>query len=44
VDVSWHDNVGAPMRGDYQRMVGIANEGAVGLGLQGYGRDVALGL
>lgn len=25
---SWHDNVGAPMRGDYTRIVGIANEGA----------------
>lgn len=29
---SWHDNVGAPMRNDYQRMVGIANEGARELG------------
>src|SRR5437867_1856033 len=25
---SWHDNVGAPMRADYARLVGIANEGA----------------
>ncbi|RYD47129.1 MAG: peptidase M2 family protein, partial [Sphingomonadales bacterium] len=30
--VSWHDNVGAPMRGDYAKMVGIANEGAKELG------------
>ncbi|MBX3564961.1 MAG: M2 family metallopeptidase [Sphingomonas sp.] len=30
--VSWHDQVGAPMRGDYARMVGIANEGAKELG------------
>ncbi|HEX8302187.1 M2 family metallopeptidase [Sphingomonas sp.] len=29
---SWHDNVGAPMRGDYARMVGIANEGSKELG------------
>jgi peptidyl-dipeptidase A len=29
---SWHDNVGAPMRGDYAKMVGIANEGAKDLG------------
>ena len=29
---SWHDNVGAPMRGDYSQVVGIANEGARGLG------------
>ena len=29
---SWHDNVGAPMRGDYARMVGIANQGATQLG------------
>lgn len=35
--VSWHDNVGAPMRGDYQRMVSIANEGAVGLGYKDTG-------
>ena len=26
--VSWHDNVGAPMKDDYAKMVGIANEGA----------------
>ncbi len=35
--VSWHDNVGAPMRSDYQRMVSIANEGAVGLGYKDTG-------
>ncbi len=29
---SWHDNVGAPMRADYQRMVEIANQGAKELG------------
>lgn len=29
---SWHDNVGAPMRGDYARMATLANEGAKGLG------------
>ncbi|KRA83122.1 M2 family metallopeptidase [Altererythrobacter sp. Root672] len=29
---SWHDNVGAPMRDDYARMVTIANEGAEELG------------
>jgi peptidyl-dipeptidase A len=29
---SWHDNVGAPMRADYTRLVGIANEGAKELG------------
>ncbi|MGV3731461.1 MAG: M2 family metallopeptidase [Sphingopyxis sp.] len=29
---SWHDNVGAPMKQDYVRMVGIANEGAKELG------------
>ncbi|MBX3579626.1 MAG: M2 family metallopeptidase [Rhizobiaceae bacterium] len=29
---SWHDTVGAPMKADYQRMVEIANEGAVELG------------
>jgi peptidyl-dipeptidase A len=26
--VSWHDNVGAPMRGDYAKMASIANAGA----------------
>ena len=29
---SWHDNVGAPMRGDYARSVGLMNEGARELG------------
>jgi peptidyl-dipeptidase A len=29
---SWHDNVGAPMKKDYARLVGIANEGAKELG------------
>ncbi|KMS60394.1 peptidyl-dipeptidase A [Novosphingobium barchaimii LL02] len=29
---SWHDNVGKPMKGDYVKMVGIANEGARELG------------
>jgi peptidyl-dipeptidase A len=35
--VSWHDNVGAPMRKDFQEMVGIANEGAVELGFSDVG-------
>jgi len=30
--VSWHDNVGAPMRSDYQKMAALSNEGAKGLG------------
>ncbi len=30
--VSWHTNVGGPMRDDYSRMVEIANEGAAELG------------
>ncbi|MCX8476694.1 MAG: M2 family metallopeptidase [Sphingomonas sp.] len=30
--VSWHDQVGAPMRGDYAKIVGIANQGATDLG------------
>jgi len=29
---SWHDSVGKPMKGDYARMVAIANEGARELG------------
>ena len=29
---SWHDNVGKPMKGDYAKMVAIANEGARELG------------
>jgi peptidyl-dipeptidase A len=34
---SWHDNVGAPMRGDYRRMTDIANEGARELGFRDTG-------
>jgi len=34
---SWHNNVGAPMRGDYQRMVDIANRGARELGYRDLG-------
>ena len=34
---SWHDNVGAPMRDDYRRMIGIANEGAKELGFADLG-------
>ena len=34
---SWHDNVGAPMRGDYQRMISIANEGSKELGFADLG-------
>ncbi|WP_333571767.1 M2 family metallopeptidase [Sphingomonas sp.] len=30
--VSWNDNVGAPMRPDYTKLVGIANQGAKELG------------
>ena len=30
--VSWHDNVGAPMRADYAKLVGLANEGSKELG------------
>ncbi|MFM5914223.1 MAG: M2 family metallopeptidase, partial [Chakrabartia godavariana] len=29
---SWHDNVGSPMRGDYAKLVEIANQGAKDLG------------
>ncbi len=35
--VSWHDNVGAPMRGDYARLAGIANKGAAELGFKNVG-------
>ncbi|KQX21582.1 MULTISPECIES: M2 family metallopeptidase [unclassified Sphingomonas] len=35
--VSWHDNVGKPMRGDYAKLVEIANKGAVDLGYQDLG-------
>ncbi|QYJ06298.1 M2 family metallopeptidase [Qipengyuania flava] len=34
---SWHDNVGAPMREDYQRMIAIAGEGAEELGFDDLG-------
>ena len=34
---SWHNNVGAPMRTDYQRMIAIANEGAQELGFDDLG-------
>ena len=34
---SWHSNVGAPMKGDYERMVAIANEGARELGFSDVG-------
>ncbi|ALE16693.1 Peptidyl-dipeptidase A precursor [Altererythrobacter epoxidivorans] len=34
---SWHDNVGAPMKDDYARMVSIANEGAKELGFADLG-------
>lgn len=35
--VSWHDNVGAPMRDDYTRMVALSNEGARELGFKDLG-------
>jgi peptidyl-dipeptidase A len=34
---SWHDNVGAPMKDDYSRMVAIANDGAKELGFSDVG-------
>lgn len=34
---SWHDNVGAPARDDYTRVVGIANQGARELGYKDVG-------
>lgn len=34
---SWHDQVGAPMKDDYARMVAIANEGAKELGFADVG-------
>ncbi|MBY6217521.1 M2 family metallopeptidase [Qipengyuania aquimaris] len=34
---SWHNNVGAPMRTDYLRMISIANEGAQELGFDDLG-------
>jgi peptidyl-dipeptidase A len=35
--VSWNDNVGAPMRGDYAKMTAISNEGARELGYKDVG-------
>lgn len=35
--VSWHDNVGAPMRADYAKLTGIANQGAKDLGFADLG-------
>jgi len=35
--ISWHDNVGAPMRKDYARQVVIANQGAKELGYSDVG-------
>ena len=34
---SWHDNVGAPLRGDYARMTAISDQGARELGYQDVG-------
>jgi peptidyl-dipeptidase A len=34
---SWHDNVGAPMKDDYARMISIANDGAKELGFADLG-------
>jgi peptidyl-dipeptidase A len=34
---SWHDNVGAPMKDDYAKLVGIANQGAEELGFDNVG-------
>ncbi|ODP38344.1 M2 family metallopeptidase [Sphingomonas turrisvirgatae] len=34
---SWHDNVGAPQRADYQRAAGLLNEGARELGFKDVG-------
>ena len=34
---SWNDNVGAPSKASYAQMVGIANEGATGLGYKDVG-------
>jgi len=34
---TWHDNVGAPMKDDYARMIAIANEGAKELGFADLG-------
>jgi peptidyl-dipeptidase A len=37
--VSWHDSVGAPMRGDYAKLVSITNAGAKELGFADTGAD-----
>ena len=42
--VSWHDNVGAPMRADYAKLVALANDGSKELGYRRHRRDVAVGL
>ena len=42
--ISWHDNVGAPMRDDYAKMVEHRQRGRQGTRLCRYRRDVALGL
>ena len=34
---SWHDNVGAPMKSDYAKMIGISNAGAKELGFSDAG-------
>ncbi|MGH6706607.1 MAG: M2 family metallopeptidase [Sphingomicrobium sp.] len=34
---SWHDNVGAPMKSDYAKMIGISNAGAKELGFNDAG-------
>ena len=34
---SWHDNVGAPMKNDYAKMIGISNAGAKELGFSDAG-------
>ncbi|MCX7285463.1 MAG: M2 family metallopeptidase [Novosphingobium sp.] len=35
--ISWHDNVGAPMKADYAQMIGIGNAGAQELGFADMG-------
>ena len=34
---SWHDNVGKPMKADYEKLVGLSNEGAKELGYDDVG-------
>ncbi len=41
---SWNDNVGAPMKDDYAKLVAITNQGREGAGLRRCRRDVARGL